>query len=156
MELPETTKELQRARQIVFRLLKIRNRSEKEISDRLKLKRFDDAIIDKTLQYFKDAQFIDDRQFARWWITSRLTKPFGFKRIQFELRNKGISNEILKEELSEISSRVSEVQLVESLVKKRLARFKEMDPLTQKRRLFDYLARRGFSLESINKVIKNL
>src|SRR5262245_19591740 len=141
MKLPASTQETQRARNIGFRLLKIRHRSEKEIKDRIKLKGINDETIEQTLQYFRDAQFIDDRQFARWWISSRLTKPFGFKRIQFELRNKGISDEILRDELAEMSGRVSEIQLVESLVQKRLARFKNVDPTTKKRRLFEFLAR---------------
>lgn len=156
MESPEPTQELARAKQIVFRLLKIRNRSEKEIKDRLKLKDLDDNTIEKTLQYFKDALLIDDRQFAKWWINARLTKPFGFRRIQFELKNKGIHDEIAKEELSAAFSQISEVRLMETLVRKRLSRYKNLDPLTKKRRLFEYLARRGFHIESINQTLQKI
>ena len=156
MDKPELTKELARARRIVFLLLKIRNRSEKEIRDRLKLKGFDSIVIEKTLQYFKDAQFIDDRQFAKWWIDVRLLKPFGFNRIKFELKSKGISDDILNEALPEASNQTSEILLVDMLVKKRQPRYKNLDKLTMKRRLFDYLARRGFSSESINQVIQKL
>ena len=153
---PEITKEQARAKQIVFRLLKIRNRSEKEIKDRLKLKRISEDTIEKTLCYFKEAQSIDDRAFAQWWIHARLAKPLGLKRIQFELKQKGISDEILNEVIPEVFNRQSEFPVVEELARKRWQNYKNLDTLTKKRRLSGYLARRGFSSESIQQVLRKL
>ena len=96
--LPDT---LVQAKSYVFRLLKIRFRSEKEVRDKLGQKGFSEPTVDEAVGYFRSIGLIDDRQFARRWIASRLNKPFGVHRIRFELKEKGIAPEIIKQALDE-------------------------------------------------------
>jgi len=76
-------------------------RSEQEIYNKLKQKRFSHDHIKRTVQYFKEIGLINDRQFAQKWILSRLAKPFGKDRIRFELKEKGIDTAIIEEELGQ-------------------------------------------------------
>lgn len=156
MEKDEDKKKRSKARESVYRLLKYRPRSEKEIADKLKIQGFDEATIDETIRYFKSLKVIDDRQFARGWISSRLNKPFGSKRIHYELSQKGISLPIIKEELSKAFDAYSEADAVLNLARKRAQKYKNIEPAKAKQRLFGYLSRRGFCAETIYKAIDQL
>ena len=148
--------EFVKAKETVFRLLKFRPRSKKEIIDKLETKNISNESIQKVLQYFEKLEFIDDRQFAQGWIQSRLNKPYGIYRIRLELKRKGISKEISSTELNKATEIYDEVEKVTILVNKRLPKYDRLDTITKKRRLFGYLARRGFSSTSIQKVIREL
>ena len=139
-----------KAQESCLRLLKVRDRSEKEIRSRLLQRKFSKNIIDETIRYLKSSRLIDDRQFARNWIQARLNKPYGLKRINFELKQKGISDDLAKEELSRAVSTYHEEEVVLSLIKGRASRYKTLDPLKRKQRLFSYLMQRGFNADISN------
>ena len=145
-----------KARSTVYRLLKIRLRSEKEIRDKLKLKQFPDETIDHTVTYFTQIGLIDDRLFAQKWIASRLNKPFGARRIQHELKDKGIHRRIIDDEIKNAGEDYCEEDVVLELARKRRRKYEGLDPQKVKQRLYGYLSRRGFSPESIFKAMKRL
>lgn len=140
----------------VFRLLKFREYSEKEIHDKLKKKNFPPDILDRTIDYFKGLGLINDRLFAQKWIRARLAKPFGPNRIQFELKAKGISEEIIKKELPDALSQFPEEEIVLKLAKERAAKYQNIDQDKLKQRVYGYLARRGFRREMILEAIERL
>lgn len=148
--------EIEKAKDIALRLLKIRNRSEKEITDRLARKNVHPHVISKTVEFLKSTRLIDDRQFTKTWIDARLKKPFGIHRISFELKEKGINNDLIEEGLSFFTQNYPEDEIVLALAKKRLSKYKNLDNDVIKHRLFGYLVRRGFSSEAINKTITQL
>ncbi len=150
------TPDLQKAKSFAFRLLKIRQRSERELIDRLQRKKIPQETIDRTLQYLRNYQFVGDREFTKWWVRSRLNKPFGLKRIREELKDKGIAEELIRSELSCIQPELDESQMIGHLLAKRLNRYRGLDPIKRKRRIFEFLCRRGFSLEAVEQAIKNL
>ncbi len=145
-----------RARLYAFYLLKFRNRSQYEIETKLKEKKYSDGIIEQTIDYLKKARFIDDRRFARDWIKARLNKPFGLKRISFELKHKGVDEEIIQGAVNEIKDTFLEEALVLSLAQKQTAKYGNIEPLKVKQRLFGFLSRRGFSMEAIQKAIQKI
>ena len=87
--------ELAKAKNAVFRLLKYRSRSRKELQDRLRHKKFSENTINQAIVYFDSLDLIDDQAFAVNWLNSRLSRPLGLRRIFFELKRKGISKDIL-------------------------------------------------------------
>ena len=131
-------------------------RSEKEVRDKLKIKGMSALVIDETISYFADLDLINDRDFARKWISFRLLKPFGINRIKFELENKGISSDVIQSEVASISHEYSEMDVVTPLVLKRLEKYKGVEPKIIKQRIFSYLSTRGFSADTIMKVTKEL
>ncbi len=144
------------AKETAFRLLKIRGRSEKELESRLQLKGFSDETIAETVEYLKRTKLIDDRQFTKSWINARLNKPFGLRRIAFELQKKGIAKELIEEGISNAKDVFDETQVVENLTKRRAARYGAIDKEKLRRRVFEFLARRGFSIETIQKSVQKL
>ena len=149
-------KTLSQAKTAVERLLKIRLRSQKEILDKLKLKNFSAPVIEETIEYFKKLNLINDRQFAQKWIESRLLKPFGINRIRFELRNKGIDEDIIQEELEDLKNNLPEEEIVEAVAKRRAENYKGIDRTKLKQRLYGYLVRKGFRGPAIFKALKKI
>lgn len=145
----------QKAREAVLRLFRYRPRSEKEIVEKLGKKGFSGTVIRETVEYFKKLEMIDDRLFARGWIRGRLNKPLGMRRIEQELRQKGIEKETIETERRNITG-YDEADTVRDLARRRLARYKNIDRLKAKQRLYAYLARRGFSSGAIAKALKEL
>lgn len=145
-------------RNYVWRLLKLRPRSELELRDKLKLKNFEAALIDELTAYFKEKGCINDREFAVFWIEGRLSKPLGFKAIQRELELKGVSDELIQELISLKKKEVDEVSLARELTQRQFNKLKERKEPAEKikPKLYGYLARRGFSRETISEIIPEL
>ncbi|MDD5166325.1 MAG: regulatory protein RecX [Candidatus Omnitrophica bacterium] len=150
------TETLQKARAYAFLLLKYRLRSEKELGERLKRKKFDEATVKETLAFLKEKDFIDDKVFARAWIDSRLRKPLGLRKIKQELKLKGINPEIADKIFDSLKQDYSEKDTVGKIFKDRFTRLKNIEPLKAKRRIYTYLLRRGFSGEAIIEAMHKL
>lgn len=144
-----------KARDYAFLLLKFRLRSENELVQRLKLKKIPEDTIKEVVSFLKEKRFLNDNFFAKAWINSRLKKPLGLKRIKQELRQKGVAKEIIEEETAKVND-YSEGQIILDLAKTRLNRLKGIDQLSAKRRVYAYLARRGFSPEIVIDTLNQL
>lgn len=145
-----------KAKNYCFLLLKFRLRSEKELYQRLKIKKFDEAVIKKTLEFLKDRGFIDDTCFAKAWIESRIKKPLGLRRLRRELSVKGIDKQTIDNELGRIKDSYSEEDAVLRIVRARFKKTKGIDSQKAKRRIWGYLLRRGFSPGTIIDVMNRL
>lgn len=145
--------EAEKARAYAFLLLKFRLRSEYELSERLKRKKFSQEIIRNTIGFLKAKKFLDDESFASSWINSRIKKPLGLSRLKQELRAKGIANQTIEEQLAAIKNNYSEKEVVSGIIRQRLAKLKGIEPRSAKRRTFYYLLRRGFSAGTISECL---
>lgn len=145
-----------KAKNYAFLLLKFRPRSEKEIFERLKKKRFNLEIIQKTLSFLKDKGFVDDKYFTKAWVESRIKKPLGLRRLKEELKIKGVAQEIIDSQINESKQDYSESDIVRKIAKDRLQRIKGINPQKAKQRIYAYLLRRGFSPEAAIDAINQL
>lgn len=152
----ENTDILQKAKNYCFLLLKFRARSETEIYDSLKRKKFDEEIISQACKSLKEKRFIDDDCFAQQWIAARLRKPFGLRRIRQELILKGIADSVIESNIAKITNNYSEEDIILNIAKTKLSKFTGQDTDKEKKRLYGYLLRRGFSSETIMDVINKL
>lgn len=137
-------------------LLKFRLRSEKELYQRLKRKKFAEEIIRETILFLKDKGFIDDESFTKTWIESRLKRPLGLRRIRQELNLKGIAKETIDSQIIEAKNNYCEEDIVRKVAQERLGHLKSIEPDIAKRRLYSYLLRRGFSPEIVVDAITQL
>lgn len=153
---PEQDEHFQKAKTVVNRLLNFRPRSEQELREKLATKKFPHPVVEQTVRRYKDLNLVDDRQFARQWISSRLKKPFGLNRIRIELKKKGIHAAVIRDAVAEILQDYDELRTVQELARRRLDQCKNIEPELARRRLYGYLQRRGFNTETIIKVITAL
>lgn len=148
-------KSFDKARDYAFLLLKFRLRSEGEIAERLKRKKFSAQIIQEVVSFLKAKNFINDKIFAKAWLNARLKRSLGLCRIKQELRQKGIEQELIEQEAAKLKD-YSESQTVLNLAKARLDRLKGVESVAAKRRLYAFLLRRGFSPEIVGDVLNEL
>ena len=144
------------AKNYIYRLLKIRFRSEREVRDKLRQKGFSEPTADEAVGYFKGMDLLNDRFFAQKWITWRLAKPFGLKRVRLELKEKGVAPELIEEELRETKSDYSEEEIVARLAQRRAAKHTGVPREKMKQRVYGYLMRRGFNPAAVFKAVKNI
>ncbi|MDD5096938.1 MAG: regulatory protein RecX [Candidatus Omnitrophica bacterium] len=147
---------LQAAKEYAFLLLKFRLRSENELAARLRQKKFSESIIQDTLSFLKDKQFIDDRIFAKSWVASRLKRPFGLRRIKQELVGKGLAKEVIETAVVQAKENYNEEAVARQLAEQRFLRIKGVELLKAKARVYGYLIRRGFSPDISSQIVKGL
>ena len=142
---------------LALRFLSYRPRSEKEVKDKLKVQssKFKvenpTAIIEKVIQKLKEYKFIDDVEFAKKWIESRLRfKPRSLRLIKMELKQKGIDPEIINNLQLTINS---DLESAKKLVEKRIERLKGLDKQKVYEKLGRFLASKGFNWDTIKKAI---
>jgi regulatory protein len=133
-----------------YRLLAHRSRSEKELRDALARAGFAGAIIDEAVANCKQQRFIDDLNFARQFIQSRLrNRPMGRERLAVELRQKGVDAEIIATAFDEFFAEQTQLALADQLAEKQRKRLANLPPPKARQRLADFLRRRGFDWETI-------
>ncbi len=145
-----------KAREYAFLLLKFRLRSEKELMQRLKQKGFSEELSQDTVNFLKDKKFIDDRIFAKGWVSSRLKRPFGLRRIKQELVQKGLDKEVIEETFARAKEDYDEGGVVRELAERKFSKLKGIEPLKARQRVYAYLMRRGFSPDLVGEVVKKL
>lgn len=136
-----------------LRLLSYRPRSEREIRERLTKRGVQAEIQDATVTRLKETGLIDDEAYARSFAESRLrTSPRGRRLIAAELRTKGVSKPIADEATVDIDEREAAhraaARRARGLTKASFTEFR--------RRLGDFLVRRGFDYETAGDTVSRL
>jgi regulatory protein len=144
-----------KARDYAFFLLKFRLRSENELFGRLIRKKFSEETAKEVVAFLEEKKFIDDNIFAKAWLNSRLKRRLGLRRIKQELKQKGINKGIIETEIAKVKS-YSEAETVLELAKERLGKSKAIEPVKAKRRVYEFLLRRGFSPEIVIDTLNQL
>ena len=147
---------LKKAKGYALRLLKLRPRSKGELASKMAGKGYAQAVIIDVLDALTRTGFIDDAAFAKAWLQYRLNKPMGFRRVERELIEKGIPKDVIRGHWDEVKESYDELEVVRTLAAKRARQYNNVDPLKRKKRVMDYLSRRGFQLDVIMKVIKEI
>ncbi len=146
---------LVKAKGYALRLFKLRPRSIQELRDKLAGRKYPPGVVDQIVRSCTAQGLLDDGAFARVWVQGRI-KRYGRRRLELELAQKGVSEEISGALWQEGCLDHDEETTARELAQRRLILYKLVDPLKKKRRVMEYLARRGFSTGTINKVLKEL
>jgi len=148
-------KEFLRAKDCAYRLLSYRPRSVKELKDRLKKKDFSAKTIQKTVEYLRELNYLNDEEFARFWVEAKLSAAaLGYALLRYQLRQKGVAREVAEKVLNEQAGQYDEYEAARRLAVSRRRHYKGLQPLKIKRRLYGYLLRRGFPQEAILQAIE--
>lgn len=151
--------EFEKGKQIAYRFLSYRPRSKKEVERKLKEKKISGENIVSIINLLEKNNYLNDREFTLNWIRYRMeNRPLGRRSLEYELREKGIDSEIIKESLDEVYSvEFDEYEVAVKLAEKKISSFKKgIEDNVIKRRLFSYLQRKGFSYDLIERVLANI
>lgn len=143
-----------KALQLALYYLEKRARTEKELREKLARKQIPPQEIEAVLVKLKEFGYIDDVKFAQNFQRARNDyKPMGVRRIKLELAIKGVPKDIV----STISAeKEDEYQLALAAAESRLRQYANLEPAVFERRMTGFLARRGFSYDTIKKVLNEL
>src|SRR6056297_222051 len=149
---------LTKAKNDAIRFLSYRPRSEWEISNKLKNKKYPIFIIEETIYWLKEKNLINDRQFSLMWIKDRLTnKPLGKLRIRKELYNKGIDSDIIESTVNSFFKKnEDELELAYQLIKRRRNSLRLKNVQLEPQKIIKLLKNRGFSYYVINHIYDDL
>lgn len=150
-------KEYEKYLNSVIRLLTLRPRTEKEITDYLKKKKTPDDIIEKIISKCRDYGFINDKKFAQEWIRSRMNYKLKSKRVvKMELHQKGISKDEVEDVLSNTDQEINDLEQAKKLASQRITRYKNLPKNEIHRKLGGFLGRRGFDWDTIKRTIDDV
>jgi len=142
------------AKKYAFRLLGYRSRSERELRERLSQKGFAENIIAGTLNYLKEIGYLDDialaQNLTRQVIQDRLLGYSGARRFMLK---RGLSREVIESTL-EYDEDI-ELRNAKKLIDKKMKSMANYHSIREKKRLWNFLLRRGYSLSTANKVLKH-
>ncbi len=143
----------QRCLNAAIRYLGYRPRSEAEIRRRLQQRGFDDGGIGKVLARLKELGLVDDTAFARFWKDNRESfSPRSRWLTRLELQRKGLDGGIIDQVVGEVDDSDSAYRAALS----RIRRLSPSDYQGFRRRLGEYLRRRGFGYEVINHTVERV
>jgi regulatory protein len=117
------------------------------------------ADVDAALQRLTQAGLIDDANYARQLArTKALGAGMSRRRIQQELTRRGVARDVSSEAIAEVfdDEGVDEMAALERVARKKLRTLGKLDPPIQKRRLYAFLARRGYDSDDISKVLRQI
>ncbi|MEX2581798.1 MAG: RecX family transcriptional regulator [Gemmatimonadota bacterium] len=158
IEALEAEDALWRARDAALHLLSYRQRTERELRDRLMRKGYDAETVDSCAQQLKNSGLLNDEAFARAFIRDRIrARPSGRGRLRAELRSKGVASEIAESLLDDALASGDDSEL--ELARRAAGRFKRRkgeEAIRAKRRLYGFLSRRGFTADVIRSVSDEL
>lgn len=146
--------ENERALQSSLRFIGYKQRTETEVIKKLKKMEFAAEIIQNVMSELREKRYIDDREFATQWIETRAdSKPRSKRFLQMELKNKGISVDIIDTALESVPD---DHDLAIRLGKKYLTRFIKNNDEEFRKKMTGILSRRAFSYSVLKDSIDEL
>jgi regulatory protein len=143
----------ERAIQQALLFLSYRSRSESEIRQNLRKHEIPEDVIDQTLQRLRQDGLASDDQFAQAWVENRSTfRPRSRRMMAMELRQKGLADEAVSSALEDVDDEA----LAYEAAQKRAPRLKDLEWVDFRKKLSEFLARRGFSYSVITSVVTRI
>ena len=144
---------IETAKQKVMHFLSIRPRSTKEIRDYLARKEYSADIADSIVAKLESLKMLNDESFARMVARdSLLKKPMGERMLRQVLFKKGVPKSIIDSVIAEFFTPSSELAMAVVAAERQQVRAKRsskaIDEPRAKKKLLDYLIRRGFSFDT--------
>jgi regulatory protein len=144
--------ELQKSFDKTLRFVMTRLRSLKEVKDYFRRNEIDSTLHQVILEKLTRLELIDDQKFAEWWVRQRLEfKHKSKKDITFELRQKGIDTNTIKNVLDD--SEIDELKIAKELIEKKSYKWARYDEDVRKQKITQYLVGKGFNWDIIKNVV---
>jgi regulatory protein len=132
------------------------DRCHKEVEDKLRAYDLIPEAREILLLHLLEEGFLNEERFARSFARGKFRiKKWGRKRIERELRSRDISSYNIKQGLSEIDPEEYQQTLFD-LAEKKFDQTPEKHPLKKRKKVADYLLRRGFESQKVYAILLEL
>lgn len=115
--------------------------------------------VDAAIERLKTAGLLDDANFARQFARSKaLGAGLSKRRLQQELSKRGVNRTTSAEAIEAVFTEegVSDETSIERVARKKLRTLGKLDAQTKQRRLYSFLARRGYDSDDIARTLREL
>jgi regulatory protein len=140
-------------------LLGARPYSTSALRKKLIQKEYEPADAEDTIGRLVDNGLLNDRKYAEQFARSKMvTTGASKRRVQQDLYRKGIKGELATTAIANVieQEEIDPAAVIERVARKKLAQLGDLEPIVVRRRLFAFLARRGYELEEIKSVVSRL
>lgn len=139
------------AYQRALRLLSFRPRSSAEIRQKLVRLGFTDEVIESALTRLMRSGLVDDARFAKEWAENRNEfRPRGRRALEYELHQHGLE----REEIDQALEGLDENSLALQAARKYARKLQGLPAAEFRRKLYGFLARRGFDYENAKPAVE--
>ncbi len=140
-------------------LLGARPYSTSALRRKLIQKEYPAADADDAIRRLVDNGLLDDEKYAEQYARSKMLSTGASKRrLQQDLYRKGIKSDVSSGAIEKVieQEELDPAAVVERVAKKKLGQLGDLEPLVLRRRLFAFLARRGYDVDEIKMVVARL
>jgi regulatory protein len=140
-------------------LLAARPYSARALNRKLIQKQYLAADADDAIRRLLGNGLLDDGKYAEQYARSKMVSTGASKRrLTQDLYRKGINAQVATQAIANVVEQdaIDPAEVVERVARKKLAQLGDLGPLVLKRRLFAFLARRGYDLDEIKSVVSRL
>ena len=135
-------------------MLASRARSARELRLGLLRKREPEPLVDAAVARLLANGSLNDESFARGFVRAKMTRAgFSSRRLQAELARRGVARNVADAAIREVTAdeAIDPAELLRVLAQRKLRTMTKLDAPTRKRRLYGYLARRGYGGAEIRR-----
>ena len=140
-------------------LLAARPYSSSALRRKLGQKEYDAADADDAIRRLLDNGLLNDAKFAEQFARSKMLSTGASKRrLTQDLYRKGIKGDVATQAIANVveQDEIDPAAVIERVARKKLAQLGDLEPFVLRRRLFGFLARRGYDLDEIKRVVSLL
>ena len=140
-------------------LLGARPYSTRALRRKLIQREYEAADADDAIRRLVDNGLLNDRKYAEQFARSKIVSTGASKRrVQQDLYRKGITGALATNAIAAViaDEEIDPAVVIERVARKKLAQLGDLEPIVVRRRLFAFLARRGYELEDIKSVVARL
>lgn len=135
-----------------------RARTEHEVRQKLRRSGFGEEVVERVVERLHSLEYLDDDAYARDYVRARFSnKGYGPRRIRSELVRRGVGRRLIDTALEEVFRSADTHAAAREQAEKRWPRLAgEADPYKRRKKLSSFLLRRGFSYDTIARVVEEL
>lgn len=149
----QRSEQLHSLREAALRFLAHRPRSETEVRTRLRRRQAAPELVEEVVAGLSSQGLLDDAAFAQFWRENRAAhSPRSRRLLSLELRAKGVDGETITLATQDLDDAQSAYQAGQNKARS----LRERDEPTFRKRLGDYLRRRGFSYHQVTETVAQL
>jgi len=140
-------------------MIALRARSASELRRLLIRKGEEVEYVDAAIDRLVRAGFLDDSSFAKQFTRAKVAGAgLSRRRVQQELARRGVSREVAESAIAEVfvEENVDEGGTLERVARKKLKTLARFDAAVQRRRLYAFLARRGYDGDDIARTLRTI
>jgi regulatory protein len=140
-------------------MLEARARGSDELRRRLLIKGEPASDVDAAIARLLESGLLDDANYARQMTRSKaLGGGQSRRRIQQDLSRRGVDRDVAAAAIAQVFEEegVDDATTIERVARKKFKSLSGLDSPTQKRRLYSFLARRGYDGEDIARVLRTI